>query len=134
MSFSKNQSYVMHISFTLQQAEIVGNYRQCSSVVNSLGSFFMVPYKSSCLWLFPFPPYDKFKKPLATSLFPHVPQFMTSQNTQFPLTFVYSLAQGHWVSMKSLPTEKYWFKNGVFQIHPRVSDFNFPNNISVPQV
>ena len=34
-------------------------------MVNSLGSFFMAPHKSSsCLWLFPFPPYDNFKKPL----------------------------------------------------------------------
>ena len=51
--------------FTPQEAEIVGNSRQSSSVVNSLGSFFMAPHKSSsCLWLFPFPPYDNFKKPL----------------------------------------------------------------------
>ena len=80
--------------FTTKEAEIVGNSRQSSSVANSVGSFLMVPHKSSsCLWLFPFPPYDNFKDP--TSLFLQVPQIqltMTRQHTQFPLTFVYSLA------------------------------------------
>ena len=64
-------------------------------MVSSLGSFFMAPHKiSSCLWLFPFPPYDKFKKPLLPYFFapPGPTSFMTRQHTQFPLTFVYSLA------------------------------------------
>ena len=51
--------------FTAKEAEIVVNSRQSSSVVNYLGSFFTAPHKSaSCLWLFPFPPYANFKKPL----------------------------------------------------------------------
>ena len=79
--------------FTLQEAEIVGNSRQSSSVVNSLGSFFMAPHKSSsCLWLFPFilltlkKPY-LFAPPGPTNI-----TTMARQHTQFPLTFVYSLA------------------------------------------
>ena len=112
--------------FTPQEAEIVGNSRQSSSVVNSLGSFFMAPHKSSsCLWLFPFPLYDKFKKPL---LLLQVPQIMTRQQ---PLSI--HLPPGHWLSMKSLPTEAYQCKKGVSQIHPPVSGVNFSNNISIPQ-
>ena len=80
--------------FTPQEAEIVGNSRQSSSVVNSLGSFLWCPHKiSSCLWLFPFPLYDIFKKPyLFAPLGPTNITTMTRQHTQFPLTFVYSLA------------------------------------------
>ena len=104
--------------FTPQEAEIVGNSRQCSSVINSLGSFFMVPHKSSsCLWLFPFPLYDKFKKPL---LLLQVPQIMTRQQ---PLSI--HLPPGHWLCMKSLPTG-ILVQKGVSQIHhPRVSDVNY---------
>ena len=87
----RNLMYCIYI-FT-QEAEIVGSSRQSSSVVNSLGSFLMAPHKSfSCLWLFPFLPYNKFKKPLATSLLLQVPQIMTRGHTQFPVIFVYSLA------------------------------------------
>ena len=79
--------------FTTQETEILVNSRQSSSVVNSFGSLLMAPHKSSSyLWLFPFPPYDKFKKPLATSLLLQVPKIMTRQHTQFPLTFVCSFA------------------------------------------
>ena len=80
--------------FTPQEAEIVGNYRYCSSVVNSLDSAFMAPHKSSsCLWLFLFLLYDKFKKPLATSMLLQVPQIMTRQQT-----LSIHLAPGHWLS------------------------------------
>ena len=49
--------------FTPQEAEIVGNSQMSSSEINSLGCLFMVPHKSSsCLWLFPFLPYDSFNK------------------------------------------------------------------------
>ena len=73
---------------TPQETEIVVNSRQSSSLVNSLGSLLMAPHKSSsCLRLFPFPPYDKCKKHLATSLLLQVPQIMTRQHKQFPLTF-----------------------------------------------
>ena len=114
---------------TPQEAKIVGNSRQSSSRVNSLGSSFMAPYKgSSCLWLFPFPSYDKFKKTLATSLLLQVPQIMTVQDTQFPLTFVYSLAPRPLAFHEiHTHTEAYQCKKGVSQIHPHVSDVNFSN-------
>ena len=49
---SKKESYVAHISFYTTRGWNIGNSRQRSSVVNSLGKFFMASHKnSSCLWL-----------------------------------------------------------------------------------
>ena len=123
--------------FTPQEAEIVGNSRQCSSVINSLGSFFMVPHKSSsCLWLFPFPLYDNFKNSyLFASPGPTNIATMTRQHTQFPLTFVYSIAPRP-QTFHEIPTHRDILVHviGVSQIHPPVSSVNFSNNISIPQV
>ena len=118
--------------FTPQEAEIVGNSRQSSSVVNSLGSFFMAPHKSSsCLWLFPFPPYDDFKNLSVCSSRSLKMTTMTRQHTQFPLTFVYSLAPRPLAFYESLIHRD---KKGVSQIHSPVSGVNFSNNTSIPQV
>ena len=55
----------IYLLSTLQEAEIVGNSRQSSSMRNSLGSFLWRPIKAHPVWGFcPFPPYDNFKKPL----------------------------------------------------------------------
>ena len=58
---------------------------------------------------------------------------MKRQNTQFPLTFVYSLAPDHGLFMKPYP-ERHISAKGVSQIHPPVSDVNFSSNISIPRV
>ena len=104
-------------------------------MVNSLGSFFMAPHKgSSCLWLFPYPLYDKFKKTIATSLLLQVPQIMKREHTWFPLTFVYSLALSP-LAFHEIPTHRgILVQKGVSQIHSRVSDVYFSNNISILQV
>ena len=56
---------------------------------------------------------------------------MTRQHTQFPLTFVYSLAPRPLAFYESLIHRD---KKGVSQIHSPVSGVNFSNNISIPQV
>ena len=120
--------------FTPQEAEIVDNSRQSCSVVNSLGSFFMALHKRfSCfgfslsLLMITLKSPNLFVSPGPTNI-----TTMTRQHKQFPLTFVCSLAPT--LSMKSLPTEAYQCKKGVFQNHLPVSGVNFSNNISIAQV
>ena len=91
--------------FTPQEAEIVGNSRQFSPVINSLGSFFMVPHKCySCLWLFPFPLYDNSKNPFA----PPGPT-----NYDKTTTFVYSLAPRS-LALHEIPTHRHISAKRVF--------------------
>ena len=102
-------------------------------MVNSLGSFFMAPHKSSSsLWLFPFPPYDKFKNSL---LLCSTRSRKLWQHTLFPLTFVYSLVPMS-LALHEIPTNRgILVQKGCFsKIKPHVSDVNFSNNISIPQV
>ena len=77
--------------FTPQEAEIVGNSTQSSSVVNSLGSFFMVPIKV--------PLVSGFSPSLRMINLKHPYLFAPPGPTNYdkakyivPLTFVYSLA------------------------------------------
>ena len=123
--------------FTPQEADIVGNSQMSSSEVNSMVSFFMVPHKSSsCLWLFPFPPYDNFNKPLP----PCSSRSQKDNNYDMATYILYSnlclftSPPVHWLSLKSLATEVYYCKNGVSQIHPPISGDSLSNNISKPLV
>ena len=123
--------------FTPQEADIVGNSQMSSSEVNSMVSFFMVPHKSSsCLWLFPFPPYDNFNKPL-----PPCPSRSHKNNNYGVATYIlysnlclFTSPPVHWLSLKFLPTEAYYCKRGVYQIHTPVSGDSLSNNISKPLV
>ena len=108
--------------FTPQETEIVVNSRLSSSVVNSLGSFFI-----------PFPSYDKFKKPL--NLFPppdptnygkatyivssNLCLFTCSQATGFPWN---PYPQWHITAKR------------VFLKFIPMFDVNFSNNISIPSL
>ena len=119
--------------FTPEEAEIVGNTRQSSSVVNSLVSFF--------LW-------RPMNIPFVCGFSPSL-HMITLKNPQLPLcfsgshkynkydkatytvssNFVHSLAPR--LSMKSLLTEDHQCTKGVSQIHPPVSGVNFSDNISI---
>ena len=105
--------------FTTQEAEIVGNSRQSSSVVNFLDSFFMAPHKSSSsfLWLFPFPLHMiHLKKP-----FLFAPPGFTDHDKATSIVssnLSIHLPPGHWLSMKFLPAEAYQCKKGVSQFIP----------------
>ena len=114
--------------FTPQETEKVGNSRQSSSVVNSQGKIFMASHEgSSCLWLFPFPPYDNFKKlrPLCSSR-------SNKYNNYDKATYI--LSSNLCIFTCPQADQAYQCKNCVSQIHPPVSGVNFSNNISIPQV
>ena len=110
MSFSYEVIlYSAYIFLHHKRLKQTGNSRQSSSVVNSLGSFLMAPHKSySCLWLFPFPPYDNFKHPSYLFAVPGPTNIttMTRQYTQFPLTFVYLLASRPQHTFHEIPTHR----------------------------
>ena len=121
----------MHISFYTRRGWNSSS-RSSSSVVNSLGSFFMASHKSfSCLWLFPFPPrMINLKNPYLFA--PPGPTnydkatYIVSSNIR-----LFTCPQAIGFPWNPYPQRRISAK-GVSQIHPCVSDVNFSNNISIP--
>ena len=126
--------------FTRQQTER-GRYFQIEQLSGQLPrQFFMVLHKSSsCLQLFPFPPYDSIESSTSLTLLPGPTNNITTvtrQHTQFPLAFVCSFA-ARLQTFNEIPTHKSILAlKGISQtqIHPVVPGFNFSNNISISQV
>ena len=121
--------------FTPQEAKIVGNSRQSSSVVNSLGSFLWRPIKVPLVCGFsPSLCMINSKKPSSYLFAPPGPT-----NYDKATTFVYSLAPRS-LALHEIPTHRHISAKRVFLkfIIPvflmLIIIYNFSNNTSMPQV
>ena len=123
--------------FTSREDGIVGNSRQNSSVVNSLGSFFMAPHKISLVCGF----FSSLRMITVKNPYLFAPPANTNtttmarHHTQFPLTFVNSLTPRP-LAFHEIPTHRdILVQKGRFSYSsPCFSGVNFSNNISIPQV